>query len=116
MILVTGGLGFLGVSLAKYLLDKGEKVLITRHRNPNVPDFLALHLGKNLQVAPMDITCLATVIEAIKKYEVTSIIHAAGTSERGTIFADEVLSLNHSSPSFAEPMTTRVSPPKFTCR
>ena len=86
MILVTGGLGFLGVSLAKYLLDKGEKVLITRHRNPNVPDFLALHLGKNLQVAPMDITCLATVIEAIKKYEVTSIIHAAGTSERGGTF------------------------------
>lgn len=86
MILVTGGLGFLGVSLAKYLLDNGEKVLITRHRNPNVPDFLAPHLGKNLHVAPMDITCLPTIVEAIKKYKVTSIVHAAGTSERGGTF------------------------------
>jgi UDP-glucose 4-epimerase len=86
MILITGGLGFLGVSLAKYLLDNGQKVLITRHRNPNVPDFLAQHLGEKLHIAPMDITSLPTIIEAIKKHKVTSIVHAAGTSERGGTF------------------------------
>lgn len=86
MILITGGLGFLGVSLAKYLLDKGQKVLITRHRNPNVPNILTPYLEKQLHVAPMDITRLPTIIEAIKKYKATSIIHTAGTSEKGGTF------------------------------
>jgi UDP-glucose 4-epimerase len=83
MILITGGLGFLGVSLAKYLVDKGQQVLVTRHRNPNVPEILVPYLEKQLHVTPMDITRLPTIIDAIKKYKVTSIIHAAGTSEKG---------------------------------
>ena len=86
MILITGGLGFLGVSLAKYLVDNGQKVLVTRHRNPNVPDILVPYLEKQLHVAPMDITRLPTILDAIKKYKVTSIIHAAGTSEKGGAF------------------------------
>jgi UDP-glucose 4-epimerase len=86
MILITGGLGFLGVSLAKHLVDSGKKVLITRHRNPNVPDILKPYLGKELQLAPMDITELPTILEPIKKHGVTSIIHAAGTSEKGGSF------------------------------
>ena len=83
MILITGGLGFLGVSLAKYLVDHGQQVLVTRHRNPNIPDILSPHLDKQLHVAPMDITRLPTILDAIKKYKVSSIVHAAGTSEKG---------------------------------
>lgn len=83
MILVTGGLGFLGLSLGKYLLDLGEEVLLTRHRNPQIPDMLQPYIGKNLHVAPMEITSLSTVLDAVKKYKVDSIIHAAGTSEKG---------------------------------
>lgn len=86
MILITGGLGFLGVSLAKYLLDNGKKVLITRHRNPHVPNILTPYLEKELQVTPMDVTRLPTILDAIKKHKVTTIIHAAGTSERGGTF------------------------------
>ena len=37
MILVTGGLGFLGGNLGKYLLDRGQEVLLTRNRNIEVP-------------------------------------------------------------------------------
>jgi len=83
MILITGGLGFLGVSLAKQFLDLGKKVLITRHRNPHVPDVLAPYLGKELNIVPMDITCLNTILDAMKKYKVTSIVQNAGTSEKG---------------------------------
>lgn len=83
MILITGGLGFLGVSLAKYLVDNGQNVLLTRHRNPHVPDILTPYLEKQLYIVPMDITCLSTILDAIKKYKVTSVIHAAGTSEKG---------------------------------
>jgi UDP-glucose 4-epimerase len=86
MILITGGMGFLGVSLAKYFLDNKQEVLITRHRNPNVPEFLKPYLDKNLHITPMDVTNLSTIIEAIKKYKVNSIVHAAGTSERGGTF------------------------------
>ncbi len=86
MILITGGLGFLGVSLAKHLVDNGEKVLLTRYRNPNVPDILKPHAGKELHVTPMDVTQLPTILEAIKEYHVTSIVHAAGTSEKGGTF------------------------------
>ena len=86
MILITGGMGFLGVSLAKYLLDNKQEVLVTRHRNASIPEFLKPYLDKSLHVTPMDVTNLSTIIEAIGKYKITSIVHAAGTSERGGTF------------------------------
>ncbi len=81
MILITGGLGFLGGNLAKHLLDMGKEVLLTRNRNAQVPDLLTPYMGKGLQVAPMDITSITTILDAIKKYHVTSIVHAASVYE-----------------------------------
>ena len=77
MILITGGLGFLGGNLAKYFLDQSKEVLLTRHKNPQVPDLLSPYVGKGLQITAMDITNLTTILEAIKKYKVTSIVHSA---------------------------------------
>jgi UDP-glucose 4-epimerase len=86
MILITGGLGFLGGNLGKYLLDKGHKVLLTRNRNIQVPELLAPYLGKGLQVAPMDVTSITTILDAIRKYGVKSIIHGASIYEgRGSL-------------------------------
>jgi UDP-glucose 4-epimerase len=87
MILVTGGLGFLGGNLGKYLLDKGHEVLLTRNRNIQVPTILAPYVGKGLEIAPMDVTSLTTILDAVKKYKVKSIIHGASIYEgRGTLF------------------------------
>ena len=81
MILVTGGLSFTGINLAKHLLDLGEEVTLTYHRQSQVPDLLAPYLGKNLQVTPMDVTELTTILSAIKKYKASSIVHAASSHE-----------------------------------
>lgn len=86
MILITGGLGFLGGNLARYLLDQGKEVLLTRNRNAQIPEILSLYVGKGLQVVPMDITSITTVFDALKKYGVESIVHAASIFEgKGTL-------------------------------
>ena len=81
MILITGGFSFTGINLAKYLLDHGEDVTLTWHRQSQVPDLLEPYVGRNLQVAPMDVAELTTVMSAIKKFKVTSIVHAASSHE-----------------------------------
>ena len=87
MILITGGLGFLGGNLGKTLLDLGHPVLLTRNRNAQVPELLTPYVGKGLQIAPMDITQLTTILEAVKKYKVTSIVHGAAIYEgKGSIY------------------------------
>ena len=87
MILITGGLGFLGGNLGKTLLDLGHRVLLTRNRNAQVPEILAPYVGKGLEIAPMDITQLTTILEAVKKYKVTSIVHGAAIYEgKGSIY------------------------------
>jgi nucleoside-diphosphate-sugar epimerase len=83
MILITGGLGFLGANLARLLCDSGEAVLATRNRNAEVPNLLAPFVGKNLSIIPLDITSLENVSKAIKDFGVTSIVHAAVRSEKG---------------------------------
>jgi len=81
MILVTGGFSFTGINLAKVLLDLGEEVTLTYHRQSQIPELLAPYVGKNLQVTPMDVTELTTILSAIKKYKVSSIVHAASSHE-----------------------------------
>lgn len=77
MILITGGLGFLGSGLARHFLDLGEEVLLTRRTNARIPVALSNDLDKKLKVVDCDILDLPSLIAAVKKYDVTSIVHAA---------------------------------------
>lgn len=87
MILITGGLGRIGSNIAKHFLDMGKEVLLTGHQNLQVPNFLTSYAGKGLQTTSMDITDLTTILEAVKKYKVTSIVHAASIYEgKGTLY------------------------------
>ncbi len=79
MILITGGLGFLGTGLARHLLLQGEEVLLTRRRTSQVPAFLKPHLGKSLKIVECDVLDLPGLIGTLKSHPVKSIIHAAVT-------------------------------------
>ncbi len=87
MILITGGLGNIGVHIARHFLDMGEEVLVTGYRNLQPPSFLASYIGKGLNITAMDITSLPTILDALKKFKVKSIVHAASRYEgRGSLY------------------------------
>lgn len=78
MILVTGGMGFIGLHTAHYLASAGEKVLITRFRRSRNPEFLLPFLDSGqVQVAAMDVSDPFSVLEAMAAHRVTSVLHLA---------------------------------------
>ncbi len=76
MILITGGLGFLGTGLARYLMDRGEEVVLTRRRNSRIPALLKEDFEK-VRVVDCDVLDLPSLIHAVRTFGVTSIVHAA---------------------------------------
>jgi nucleoside-diphosphate-sugar epimerase len=94
MILITGGLGFLGCNLAKILCDAGDQVLLTSNRNTELPPLLAPFARKNLAVAPLDITALAQVSDVIRAHGVNSVVHAAVRSEKGNTSLHQAMDVN----------------------
>jgi len=86
MIMITGGMGFLGSSIAKLLCEQGKKILVTVHKQTTLAPFLECYREKNLLMTPLDITDLEKVEQTIGKYNVRSIIHAASVYEaKGTL-------------------------------
>jgi nucleoside-diphosphate-sugar epimerase len=77
MIMITGGFGFIGANLAKYFLDQGERVLLTGHRNLQVPSFLQNKNGKRFRIQPCDVLDLDSLIRAIQEHKVKTIVHGA---------------------------------------
>jgi UDP-glucose 4-epimerase len=94
VILITGGLGFLGCNLTKLLCDTGENVLLTRNRNAEIPPLLAPFTEKNLKITPLDIASLDNVSQVIQKFGVKSIAHAAVRSEKGNTPLYEAMRVN----------------------
>ena len=87
MIMITGGMGFLGASLAKILCDAGHKILLTVHKQKELAPFLEDYRDKNLFITPLDITDLGEVEKTIQAHGITSIIHAASVYEgKGTLY------------------------------
>ncbi len=79
MILVTGGLGFIGAHTARALLDAGEQVVVTRHRRADVPAMLQPESGTRLFVEPLDVTDAAAVRALLARHPIRSLVHLAVT-------------------------------------
>src|SRR5580692_11793380 len=70
MILITGGLGFIGSHTTRALLDRGEPVL---------PDDLAGEAGTRVFAEQADITDLEALLDIGTRHTITGIVHLAGS-------------------------------------
>lgn len=77
MILITGGLGFIGLHTAKRLLDMGEQVVLSQYRVRREPDFIKGDLGKRAFIETLDVTAAHDVIDLVRRHKVTGIVHLA---------------------------------------
>lgn len=77
MILVTGGLGFIGPHTARELLDLGEDVVVTRFRTTRVPDFLSAELGTRLFVERADVADPDALAAIGRRYPIDGVVHLA---------------------------------------
>lgn len=77
MILITGGMGFIGLHTARRFVDQGQDVVITQFRARREPDFIKDELGKRVHVETLDVTDSQAVQAVCKKYSVERIVHLA---------------------------------------
>lgn len=77
MILVTGGMGFIGVHVVKSLLDAGEDVVLTWNRSWRVPDFWEDQLGKRVIAEKVDVANAHEVTGVALRHKVNGIVHCA---------------------------------------
>jgi UDP-glucose 4-epimerase len=77
VILITGGMGFIGLHTARRILDAGEQVVLTQFRARREPDFIQPELGKRAIAEVLDVRDGAAMLELIRKYDVTGIVHLA---------------------------------------
>ena len=79
MILITGGLGFIGAHTARALLYLGESCGLVQRRASGVPDTFADEAGKRLFVEQVDITDRRAVLAVGTRYKITGLVHLAGS-------------------------------------
>jgi UDP-glucose 4-epimerase len=79
MILVTGGLGFIGTHTTRALLDLGESCVLAQRRAATVPDAFAAEAGSRLFVEQVDLADGAKLLEIGNRHQVTGIVHLAGS-------------------------------------
>ena len=77
MILILGGLGFVGANTTQALLELGEECVLTQHQTTRVPAFLQDAIGKRIFIEPLDITNVQALRNLGKQYPMTGIIHLA---------------------------------------
>ena len=77
MILITGGLGFIGLHTARRFLDVGEPVVLSQYRVRREPDFIKAEIGNRAFIETLDVTSANDVIDVVRKHKVTGIVHLA---------------------------------------
>jgi UDP-glucose 4-epimerase len=89
MILITGGMGFIGLHTARCLLDAGEEVVLTRYRVIREPSFIREEIGRRVAVEALDVAEREPLRALFRRYPITSVVHLAVPALRGVALADE---------------------------
>jgi UDP-glucose 4-epimerase len=77
MVLITGGMGFIGLHTARTFVDAGEDVVITRFKTWRDPSFIKDEFGKRVTVESLDTTSPFDCLSLLRKHRVDSIVHLA---------------------------------------
>jgi UDP-glucose 4-epimerase len=80
MILITGGLGFIGSHTVRALLDLGQSCILTQHRTARRPEFIARDIGGRALIEQVDVTDRQALLEIGKQHTITGIVHLAGVA------------------------------------
>jgi UDP-glucose 4-epimerase len=75
VILIIGGMGFIGLNTAQRLVETGERVVITQHTAHRLPDSLKGEVGARVFTARMDASNPYEVFEVVRRHQVESIIN-----------------------------------------
>jgi nucleoside-diphosphate-sugar epimerase len=76
LILLTGGLGFIGSHTTRALLDLGESCVLVQRRPPTTPVGLANEMGRRLFIEQANLNDLATLLAIGRRHRVTGMIPA----------------------------------------
>jgi UDP-glucose 4-epimerase len=79
MILITGGLGFIGSHVTRALLDLGESCVLVQRRPPTVPALFAGEAGQRVFVEQANVADLEGFLEIGRRHKITGIVHLAGS-------------------------------------
>jgi len=76
-VLITGGMGFIGLSTVEAFLDAGETVVATYRQTWRLPPFLDPHVGKRLTFEQCDLDVPGALLAIARKHNVDGIVHMA---------------------------------------
>src|SRR5258708_25973446 len=82
MILITGGLGFIGSHTTAALLDLGESCVLVQRRAPAVPGALADEVGRRVFVEQADIGDRRAFPEIRTRHHIPRLLHLPGAAPR----------------------------------
>ncbi|HEU5332885.1 MAG TPA: NAD(P)-dependent oxidoreductase [Actinocrinis sp.] len=77
MILVTGGLGFIGQHTVRALIDAGQPCVVTSYRGGRAPRLFGDDLGRTAFVEQVDVTDRTALAALGERYEIDGIVHLA---------------------------------------
>lgn len=79
MILITGGLGFIGSHTARALLDLGESCVLVQRRTPELPDIFSDEAGRRVFAEQADLNDLEALLDVGARHKITGIVHLGGS-------------------------------------